>query len=155
MRRTIIAATAITLLALAGCGKAPEAPAEAAPATTASVEPTYDKYDCQALLERNYDDDNVHDASDEAECNSLSRDEYVDAVKKVITGRKDEILVTAANEDAWDVAWDETSADQQQTVCDRLVDDGPEVVGKEMADSTGDDETEQIAMARYILNDKC
>ncbi|XIG78742.1 hypothetical protein C1N81_39680 [Streptomyces sp. SGAir0957] len=146
-------------LAITGCGSdsstddKPAAEPEATPVITA--EPSYDAYDCQALLERNYDDGDVHDASSEPQCGSLTRDEYTDAVKKVITGRKDEILDTAANQDNWDEAWDQTDADQQNLVCDRLHEDGATVVGKEMADSTGDDEDEQILMARYLLTEKC
>ena len=157
MRRAILPAAAIALLAITGCVGSSEPAAQPKPkaATVTTAAPTYDAYDCRALLERNYDDDTVHDASDEPECESLTRAEYVDAVKKVITGRKDEILDTAADEVAWDAAWEQTDPDQQDTVCDRLIADGPEVVGAEMAGSTGDEDNDQIAMSRYILKEKC
>lgn len=159
MRRAILPAAAIALLALAGCGNSGsggDKPA-AAPKATAVItaEPSYDAYDCQALLERNYDEGNVHDASGEPQCAHLAHDEYTDIVKKVITGRKDDILDTVANQDDWDAAWEQTDTDQQDLVCDRLREDGATVVGKEMADTSGDDETEQINMARYLLTEKC
>lgn len=158
MRRTIAATSALAAgLLLGACGgdTTPEAKPKATATKTASAAPTYDEYDCRALLERNYDDDNVHDSSGEPECESLTRDEYVDAVKKVLTGRKDEIMEDAAQQTVWDQAWDETAAEQQSVVCDRLVTDGPETVGKEIAESSGDDEAEQIEMAEYLLAEKC
>lgn len=120
-----------------------------------SAKPTYDKHDCRALLERNYDADNTHDAGDEPECEALTRDEYLDVVKSVLTGRKDEILEDAEQHITWDEAWKGTDADQQETVCDRLKEDGAEVVGAEMAEESGDDEAEQVEMAEYLLDEKC
>lgn len=157
MRWTILPAAAIALLAITGCSSepAPKVKPQPEPATVVTESPSYDVYDCRALLERNYDDDTVHDASDEPECEALTHDEYIEAVKAVLTGRKDEILDTAANQDAWDEAWNQTNSGQQDIVCERLHDDGAVVVGKEMADSSGDDETEQINMARYLLKEKC
>jgi hypothetical protein len=159
MRRTIAAAAAVlALTATAGCGggnTGKPAAASTKPTPVITAEPSYDVHDCQALLERNYDEGNVHDASSEPQCGSLTHDEYIGIAKKVITGHKDDILDTAANQDDWDTAWEQTDAEQQNLVCDRLNEDGATVVGKEMADSTGDDETEQINMARYLLTEKC
>jgi len=153
-------ATTITLLAtllLAGCStKSGETKADPKPsATSPSASPTYDEYDCRAVLERNYEQDNIHDASGEPECSSLTHDEYLDVVKKVLAGRKDEILEDAEQHVTWDEAWKGTDAEQQDVVCDRLREDGPEVVGVEMAESSGDDEAEQVEMAQYLLDEKC
>lgn len=159
MRRILPATLLAAALSTAGCGSGgtddKPAAASAKPTPVITAEPTYDAYDCQALLERNYDEGNARDASSEPQCGSLTHDEYIDIAKKVITGHKDDILDTAASQEGWDAAWEQTDAEQQNLVCDRLNEDGATVVGKEMADSTGDDETEQINMARYLLTEKC
>lgn len=154
-RTTTIAFTA--LLFATGCTSAgADKTAEPKmPAVATSAKPAYDKHDCRALLERNYDADNAHDANDEPECEALTRDEYLDIVKSVLGGRKDEILEDAEQHITWDEAWEQTDADQQETVCERLLEDGAEVVGAEMAEESGDDEAEQVEMAEYLLDEKC
>ncbi|MFD5656937.1 hypothetical protein [Streptomyces hirsutus] len=155
MRRTVIAATALLLAATAACSS-PETKASTPSPTTASAEPTYDEHDCRALLERTYDEDNVHDVSSSPVCAGLTRDEYVDVVGDVMRGRADEILADAGQHVVWDEAWDATDADQQELVCDRLQQDGAETVGQEMADETGDaDATEEVEMTEYFLEEKC
>ncbi|CAL9515354.1 hypothetical protein [Streptomyces sp. enrichment culture] len=157
MRRTAIATAALLLATTAACSSATDNKAnESSPTPTPSTaSPTYDEYDCRALLERNYDADNVYDASSDPECADLTRDEYTDVVKQVLTGRKDEILQDAGQHIVWDQAWDETDTEQQQIVCDRLLQDGAETVGQEMAEESGDDVDEQIEMAEYLLDEKC
>lgn len=157
MRRTILAAAvAVAAIATTGCSSSePADDAKPKPTTVVTASPTYDSYDCRALLERNYDDDTAHDASDEPQCAALTKKQYQDVVADVLTGRKDEIVDNAVNETAWDEAWKQTDPDQQDTVCERLRVDGPEIVGAEMADSTGDGENDQIAMSRYLLKEKC
>lgn len=156
MRRTTTAVFAALLLATGCTGADADTKAEPKkPAVKTSTKPAYDKHDCRALLERNYDADNTHDAGDEPECEALARDEYLDVVKSVLAGRKDEILEDAEQHITWDKAWEGTDADQQETVCDRLEEDGAEVVGAEMAESSGNDEEEQVEMAKYLLDEKC
>lgn len=160
MHRTTTTTATVTALAaallLTSCGSGGDAQAK----PTASSSPTattraYDAYDCKALLERNYDADNIRDASDDPECETLTSDEYASAVADVIAGHKDDILNDAANHVAWDAAWDETDADQQQTVCDRLQADGATVVGQEMADASTDSSGDEVEMAQYYLDEKC
>ncbi|MFJ6685784.1 hypothetical protein [Streptomyces werraensis] len=148
---------AVALLAIAGCSSATgsKASTPSTSPTSAAASRTYDKYDCRALLERSYDEDNVYDASSDPECASLTRDEYVNVVKEVLTGRKDQILEDAEQHIVWDEAWNSTDVDQQELVCDRLRADGAIVVGQEMADETGDNVDEQIEMAEYLLDEKC
>lgn len=159
MRHTTAITAAVLLAAsllLTGCSTASKDTAGAKPSPSPSkTQPVYDEYDCRALLERNYDADATRDAHDDPECEALTRDEYLDVVKTVLAGRKDEILEDAEQHVTWDEAWDGTDADQQELVCGRLTTDGAEVVGKEMAESSGDDEAEQIEMAEYLLDEKC
>ncbi|MFB6678703.1 hypothetical protein ACFCWG_41070 [Streptomyces sp. NPDC056390] len=157
-RTAIITATLATTLLLASCGSnGSDGKADSKPAatSTAPAKPGYDLSDCKDLLEQNYTDENVHDASSEPECKGLTRRQYLSAVKDVLTGHKDDILERSAKEVTWDSAWEQTDSDQQNLVCERLQEDGADVVGKEMADSTGGDIDEQVDMAQYLLDEKC
>lgn len=161
MRRAAIvaAATATLLIALAGCSNDQAAPQ---PTVTKTVNATEKPADlgsfaaCTNLLEDYYEDDNLHDASNEPECAGLSHDEYVKAAGGVLTGHKDDILADAEQHVAWDEAWEQTDPDQQDVMCRRLVADGPDVVGKEMRDAAGaDSDGTEVDLAKYILAKKC
>ncbi|MFE4671103.1 hypothetical protein [Streptomyces sp. NPDC056723] len=157
-RTVIITATLAATLLLASCGSnGSDGKPDSKPAATsaAPAKPAYGLSDCRDLLEQNYTDENVHDASKEPECEGLTRKQYLSAVKDVLAGHKDDILERSAKEIAWDSAWEQTNSEQQDLVCERLKEDGAEVVGKEMADSTGDDVDEQVDMAQYLLDEKC
>lgn len=156
-RTAVITATLVATLALASCSNSPDGTAGSKPATTsaAPAKPSYDLSDCRDLLEQDYTDENVHDASKEPECKGLTRKQYLGAVKDVLAGHKDDILERSAKEVGWDSAWEQTDSDQQDLVCERLKDDGADVVGKEMADATGEDVDEQVDMAQYLLDEKC
>ncbi|MFC6066492.1 hypothetical protein [Streptomyces ochraceiscleroticus] len=144
---------AATLL-LAGCNSTDSGGESVSP--SASATRTYDAFDCRALLERNYENDEVRDASDDSECEGLTSNEYTEVVKDVITGHKDEILDRARDETVWDEAWEGTAPSQQTLVCDRLAEDGATVVGDEMADAAGDEASgEEVEMAQYFLDEKC
>ncbi|WP_406515552.1 hypothetical protein OH809_24785 [Streptomyces sp. NBC_00873] len=148
MRRTTTALIATAMLAaLAGCSSSSDDKTTAAsPATTvtASTEQEHTIDDCVAVIEQDYAQDNLHDASDEAECIGLTEDEYTDAVAEVIGGHKDEILDDAANETAWDTAWDEMDADAQADICSALQIDDPAVA-----------ELLTEEQAQYFLDNKC
>lgn len=141
------------LLALAGCSNEGSNSPKPPPTPTARA---YDVHDCRALLERDYEADALRDASEESECQGLTRDEYVETVGEVISGHKDDILDQAAKEFVWDEAWDGTDTAQRQLVCERLVEDGAITVGQEMMETAADapDGTE-VDMAQYFLDEKC
>ncbi|WP_405399191.1 hypothetical protein [Streptomyces microflavus] len=158
--RTIPAAIgAALLLALTACGTGTDTTAETASSPPATSRPSpskqYDVHDCRALLERNYEADNVYDATGDPECADLTRDEYSEVVGTVIKGRKDEIIEDSVNETAWDIAWDATDKDQQTVVCDRLDIDGAVVVGQEMMDDAAEPSGDEIEMVQYFLDNKC
>lgn len=159
--RTALYATALaaTLLLMTSCSNsddsAASAPATVAPASTAAEEPAYTAEDCKDLLEKNYAEDNVHDASDEAQCLGLSNDEYVTAVSDVLAGHKDDILASAANEVVYDAAWDSVDPDTQQLICDTMLEEGTEPVAG-LLDITVEDPTVDTAeMAQYLFDSKC
>ncbi|MFE7237162.1 hypothetical protein [Streptomyces sp. NPDC057580] len=155
--RTVITAAAL-LVSLVGCGSGGDS-ADAKPSSrSSSSSPTpraYDVHDCRALLERDYEAESLHDASGDPECKHLTHDEYLDVVKEVLTGRKDEILEDATNHVAWDEAWDGTDPKQQKVLCRRLAEDGAAVVGQEMADADENSSGDEVDMAQYILDEKC
>ncbi|WYB31055.1 hypothetical protein V6574_16305 [Streptomyces sp. SM1P] len=156
--RHTLAATAAVLLTLTGCGTEPEIDASAQQRKASrSATPTreFDAHDCRALLERNYEADTVYDASTDAECSALTQDEYADVVATVIKGHKDDIVEEAANETAWDVAWEATNKKQQAVVCDRLTTDGALLVGQEMMNDAAEPSGKEIEMAQYYLDEKC
>lgn len=155
MHRRIVAMACglAAALLVAGCSSQENAPKP--PASKAEAKQTYGLADCTALLERNYQDKEGHDASGEPACKGLTRKEYLGAVKDVLARHKDDILKRSAQEVAWDSAWEQTKSDQQDLVCERLKDDGAAVVGQEMADATGNDVDEQTDMAQYLLDEKC
>lgn len=148
-------ATAAAALLLTACSTDAPRPATASSPAAPSTAHTYDEHDCRAVLERDFDDDNLYNAHPEPECEHLTRDEYIDVVKDVLDGRTDEIYEDVSQHIIWDEAWEQTDPAQQELVCDRLWADGAKVVGREMADETGDDEAEQIEMAEYLLDEKC
>ncbi|MFE7754310.1 hypothetical protein [Streptomyces sp. NPDC057429] len=154
MRTTTAAITAGILLALTGCTSSNDAKPKTAP-TAAAATPEYDAADCRELLERNYAADANSDVSAEPECAHLPDDQYGDLVGSVLAGHKDDILDQAADEVAWDTAWEQTPAGQQQTVCDRLMTDGTDVVGKELAEASGEPTGNEVEMAQYFLDEKC
>lgn len=155
--RTVITAAAL-LASLVGCGSGGDS-ADAKPSpSSSSSSPTpraYDVHDCRALLERDYEAESLHDASGDPECKHLTHDEYLDVAKEVLTGRKDEILEDATNHVVWDEAWDGTDPKQQKVLCRRLAEDGPAVVGQEMADADENSSGDEVDMAQYILDEKC
>ncbi|MFC9244591.1 hypothetical protein ACFT7S_11340 [Streptomyces sp. NPDC057136] len=154
------ALTAVLMLAaLAGCGSAGDATetnAKPSARSSPTATPTFDVHDCRALLDRDYDNDSLRDASGEPECAHLTHDEYLEVVKKTLTGRKDEILEDSAQHVVWDEAWEETDLERQQMVCERLLADGVEVVSQEMIDAAGDDFSgDEVEMSQYYLDEKC
>ncbi|WP_128643523.1 hypothetical protein [Streptomyces sp. SS] len=162
MRRLTSAALAAAIAALlVACGTTPEPDAPAAgrqgePGTTASPSTrAFDVHDCKALLERGYAAGAPRDGSKDPECAHLTRDEYTAVVGEVIAGHKDEIMEDAANEVAWDSAWDQTGPEQQTVVCGRLKTDGAAVVGQEMADASDSPSGDEVEMAQYYLDEKC
>lgn len=158
MRRSAIPLAAMLLAVTTACAGAPADDEASKPKkpSSAAPSPTYDRYDCKALLERNYDEDNIHDVSGSPKCVDLPRDEYVELVGEVLKAHADDILEDAGQHTVWDEAWDGTDTDQQDVVCDRLRQDGALVVGQEMAEQSDDtDAADQIEMAQYFLDEKC
>ncbi|MEU2995827.1 hypothetical protein [Streptomyces sp. NPDC001758] len=159
--RTTLYATALaaTMLLLASCSDSNDSAAPAAttsaPASTTAEEPVYTAEDCKELLEKNYAEDNVHDASDEAQCVDLSNDEYVAAASDVIAGHKDDILADAANEVAYDAAWDSIDVDTQQLICDTMIEEGPEPVAGLLDITSEDPNIDTAEMAQYLFDTKC
>ncbi|MEV7054118.1 hypothetical protein AB0N95_01435 [Streptomyces microflavus] len=157
--RIAIAAVAVTLATVAGCGTRGDATdVNAKPSGTNSpaAAPSYDVHDCRALLERNYDDDALRDASGDPECAHLARGGYLEVVKEVLTGRTDEILEDSVQHVTWDEAWYGTGVEQQQVVCRRLTEDGVETVAREMIDAAGDDSAgDEVEMSQYFFDEKC
>ncbi|MFC8360744.1 hypothetical protein ACFUIY_12825 [Streptomyces griseorubiginosus] len=155
---SITALAAISLL-MTGCsdssGSATSAPTSAAPAPTFSETPAYTAEDCKDLLEKNYTEDNVHDASDEAQCLSLSNDEYVAAVGDVLADHKDDILTSAANEVVYDAAWDSVDPDTQQLICDTMTEEGTEPVAGLLDITVEDPTVDTSEMAQYLFDTKC
>jgi hypothetical protein len=154
------AATAVLLLAtLLGCGsRADTADSKPKPAPSPTPTRVYDVHDCRALLERQYDNDALRDFNSDPECAHLTHDGYLDVVKTVLTGRKDQILDEAADHVMWDEAWDGTDRKQQQLVCDRARDEGAVAIGQEMIDAAADPDEEggnPIDMVQYFLDEKC
>lgn len=154
----LAAALLLTATACSTDGDKPKTkPATATSATAeapASAPRKYDRHDCRAILERNFEAEANRDASTDAECAGLTRDEYEDLVAEVLTGRKDEILKDSAKRVTWDLAWEETPVAQREIVCDRLAADGAVVVGQEMMERSGG-ANDQIEMSQYFLDTKC
>ena len=95
--RTTLAAALLTLAALAtGCSSDSSSedskPTPAKPSTTAK---TYTYADCVDLLEYDFQEDDLQDASDDPECSHLTRARYLDAVGEVLAAHKDEIVDSA------------------------------------------------------------
>ncbi|MFC8862665.1 hypothetical protein [[Kitasatospora] papulosa] len=152
-RTTTAAIAAGILLTLTGCSSSGEPEPKAAPATTAARE--YTAADCRALLERNYEAGTNSDVSTHSECAHLPKDQYGELVGSVLGGHADDVLNDAALEAVWDNAWDETSAEQRQTVCDQLITDGTDVVGQKLADLVDEPTGDEDQMAEYFLDEKC
>ncbi|MET8707785.1 hypothetical protein [Streptomyces californicus] len=147
----------LAVLSLTGCGSTPEPDTAARPKASPTSSPArdFDAHDCRALLERNYEADNVYDASSDAECASLSQDQYAEIVGTVIKGHKDDIVQDATNEVTWDVAWAATNKKQQGVVCERLAEDGAVLVGQEMMENADEPTGDEIKMVQYFLEKKC
>ncbi|MFI6564062.1 hypothetical protein [Streptomyces sp. NPDC050534] len=158
MRRTALVLTALIALgAVTGCSSDRRAAATPAPATTTttnSSEPEHTIDDCEALLEENYNADNVHDASDEPARQGLSESEYTDAVGEVLAGHKDEILDDAADQVLYDEAWDSLDADTQQSICDTMDEEGTEPVAG-LLDVTVTPPGRHRRDGAYLYNNKC
>ncbi|MFB4424816.1 hypothetical protein C5F59_027520 [Streptomyces sp. QL37] len=155
MNRTTAAMTAGILLALTGCtSSSDDAKPKAAPSPAAST-PEYTAADCRALLERSYEADAPSDVSAHPECAHLPHDQYIELASSVIAGHKDDIINDASNEIAWDQAWDATPTEQQEVVCDRLITDGTDIVGQELADAAAEPSGDEADMAAYFLDEKC
>lgn len=159
--RTTLYATALaaTMLLLASCSDSNDSAAPAAttsaPASTTAEEPVYTAEDCKELLEKNYAEDNVHDASDEAPCIGLNNDEYVAAVGDVLANHKDDILTSAANEAVYDTAWDSVDPDTQQLICDTMIEEGIEPVAGLLDITVEDPSVDTSEMAQYLFDSKC
>jgi hypothetical protein len=148
MRTRTVTATALLALALgaAGCSSdhADDKPAKTTKADAASAAPSYTKADCRALLDENYEAGTSTDVSAEPECAALSHDQYVALVGQVLGSHKDEILADAADQAAWDMAWDGIDTDAQNDICDLLQTEGPAA-----AEGLSEDQ------AQYFLDNKC
>lgn len=152
MRTTTAAVvTAGILLTLTSCASSDDKPKAAATATVRE----YTAADCRALLEKNYEADANSDVSAHAECAHLPHDQYIELASSVLAGHKDDFINDAENEIAWDEAWETTPAEQQQVVCDRLITDGTDVVGQELADLVDEPTGDENDMAKYFLDEKC
>ncbi|MGW2837321.1 hypothetical protein ACWCWD_06370 [Streptomyces sp. NPDC001493] len=151
---TLIAAGLLATLTACSSSDTASARATTPTATTASPAAEYDANDCKALLERNYTDEEVHDASGDPECADLTHDEYVAAASEVVAAHKDDFLDQATNEVAWDSAWDQTPAEQQQVICDRVAMDGADAVALEMA-AAGSPSGDEAEMLQYFADKKC
>lgn len=156
MNRTTPAVIAAgILLVLTSCTTgSDDAKPKTAPSPAASTR-EYTAADCRALLERNYEADASSDVSAHPECAHLPHDQYIELASSVVAGHKEDFMNDATNEIAWDEAWDATPAEQQQTVCDRLITDGTDVVGQELADAVDEPTGDEADMAKYFLDDKC
>jgi len=87
-RATLYAAAALAAAATLSGFSSSEDRASPPPSFSAG-ERSYTIDDCKELLEQDYAEDNVHDASNEAPCLGLSHDEYLDAAADVIAGLLD------------------------------------------------------------------
>lgn len=157
MRRTALAVLAACTLALAGCSNSGSNAADKPTATvTATPSPTRHNLDgCKALLEKNYEDGNIHDASDDVECRNLSSSEYQEAVKDVLSGHVGSIMSKAADDVLYDGVWDSLSASTQESTCHMLAGQGAESVGASLAPMVSDGSVDTTAMAKYFYDEKC
>jgi hypothetical protein len=89
------------------------------------------------------------------ECGGLPADDHQLMYLEGVMQRNQENRDKMKRARDWEEAWDQTDSGQQEVVCDRLLADGPEIVGEEMAESSGDDVDEQIEMAQYLLDQMC
>ncbi|MEU0686166.1 hypothetical protein [Streptomyces uncialis] len=162
--RTAAATIAALLLStLAGCGTDGPDKTTILPLRTTSPapmpSPVHDFEDCQALLDRAYQADDVRDVSGEPECEALTAAEYREAVAAVLSEHKDEILAyepTHTDKAVWDVAWEAVGPSQRKRICREIEATGAEAVGVDLADgSVGRGENEGIAQAEYYENEKC
>ncbi|MER5917679.1 hypothetical protein ABT124_47110 [Streptomyces sp. NPDC001982] len=163
MRHTTTVLIALAALAaLAGCSNSSSSDASdskaASPARatiTTSAAPEYTIEDCKAALEQDYAEDNVHDASDEAECKGLTHDEYLEAASGVLVGHRDDILADAAVEAVYDEAWDAVDPDTQQVIFDSMAEEGTEPVARVLDVTITDASIDTEDMAQYLYDKKC
>lgn len=94
MRRlTIPAATTAALLALTACSSDTDKPGPApSAAASSSSAKAYTYQDCVDLLDYDFQQGKPQDASKDAECAHLPRDQYEKAVAEVLTKHKDSFI---------------------------------------------------------------
>ncbi|MFF5517078.1 DUF1587 domain-containing protein [Streptomyces coeruleorubidus] len=151
-RYTAFALFSVAGLALTCCSSNSEPPGTAAPSPSVTA---YTIKDCKALLEKNLTGDNVHDVSQYDQCKHLTRDEYLSAVRDVLSANVDDIMQDAADEAVYDEIWDGFGTSGQQSVCDLLVDNGHIEVGEELDALVGGASVDTTKMAEYFYEDKC
>ncbi|MET9957048.1 hypothetical protein ABZ135_36610 [Streptomyces sp. NPDC006339] len=91
MRRHATTALAGALLALTACSSTNDAPAPT-PTASSSTAKAYTYQDCIELLDYDFQQGKPQDASKDAECAHLPRDQYEKAVAEVLTKHKDSFL---------------------------------------------------------------
>ncbi|MGW0795926.1 hypothetical protein [Streptomyces sp. NPDC002692] len=158
MRHIAAALLAATLASATACSAGGDGgrPDAKRPAVTASPSETaYTKDDCTALLEKNFVDDNIHDASREEECRNLSRAEYQDSAKTVLLRHADEVRAKARDQVEYGEVWDALGKETQESTCDLLYDQGPLDVGKALEPVVDDPTIDTEKMAEYFYMEKC
>lgn len=151
-RRTATALLAAASLALTGCSSDTKPPAATTPRSSVTV---YTTQDCKALLEKNLEGDNVHDVSKYDQCKHLTRDEYLSAVKDVLSENVALIMRDAADEATYDEIWNGLGASGQNSICELLVDSGHIEVGEELDSLVHGASVDTTKMAEYFYEDKC
>jgi hypothetical protein len=160
-RLTTAALAAGLLLTLTACGTADNPPATpaakpGAEASTASPSAkTYTFQDCVTLLEYDYAQGQPQDASKDAECAHLTRDEYTKAVGAVLAAHKDEFIEQGAREVVWDNAWDALAADKQKTVCEQIEQQGVDAVAQQLKVAGAEPKGHETEMVEYYRDSKC
>lgn len=159
MRRTTPVVLLAVGLAIAGCSSpgAEGAKASSVPASVdASPSLSTDTLGaCEAVLETNYEDGNVHNASGDPGCRNLTSAEYQKAVKDVLSKHVGDIVSSAADQALYDETWDSLDSDARRSTCDLLASNGPKAVGETLKSLVQDASVDTTAMAEYFYKKKC
>ncbi|MET7368741.1 hypothetical protein ABZS61_23395 [Streptomyces sp. NPDC005566] len=150
--RATAVVSVVLLLALTGCENNDDAAKPKTEPTTAAPTPEYDAADCRELLKRNYAADADRDASADPECAHLPDEQYGDLVESVLGGPTEDSRKQAENKIVWDGAWEQTTVDQREAVCDRVANEGAEAASQDMADTS---EWKAADVLQYFLDEKC
>lgn len=154
MRRTTTAVLLTACLALAGCSNSGSDKADAKPSPKPSAT-AYTLADCRALLEKNYQNDTVHDAEGEPQCRDLTHAQYTEAVKVVLKSHVGDIMGNAADEATYDQVWDSLKPTDQGSLCDTMSKSSPQAVGALLDAMVKNSAVDTTKMAEYFYDKKC